>query len=237
MNQKTMIPTGFLVVGLWLAGSGASWGQHRPHHHKFWDYVTQYHYRYMVPSSPQYGSYYTHENIHYYTPPAPAPVTGQPWVAPRPVSLEFGAFKHYQELAQRLETVTNQFCLDLHYNYQHNRNFRRTYREAYELLDAVKHLHGNEHHRDRDAIRRSARRIDSLFHDVQGDVRTWSRVQNRQVGRHGIGSKLDEMESLIHHLMFDVGVTPDHDRDEAAPPPHDEVAPPPGRSPLPRRAG
>jgi hypothetical protein len=39
---------------------------------------------------------------------------------------------------------------------------------------------------------------------------------------------MEEMEALIHHLMFDLGVTPDHDREEAAPPPEVEIAPPPG---------
>lgn len=40
-------------------------------------------------------------------------------------------------------------------------------------------------------------------------------------------AKVEELEAKIHHLLFEVGVKPDHNRDEVAPPPRGEVAPPP----------
>ena len=49
----------------------------------------------------------------------------------------------------------------------------------------------------------------------------------RRVGVYGLMAKVEELEAMIHHLLFDVGVKPDHNRDEAAPPPRKEVAPPP----------
>ncbi len=188
-------------------------------------------YRYVVPATPHHGSFYNYEDRHYYAPPAPVVVIGQPPPPPpRPAPIEFGAFKHYESLADRLETLMNQFCLDLHYNYPHNRNYAETYREAYQLLQAAKYVHGSEHRGDRDAIRKSGASIDNLFHHMQGVVRDWTRVETRPVGSYSLLAKTEELQALIHHLMYDIGVKPDHDRDEQAPPPRaprGEVAPPP----------
>lgn len=48
--------------------------------------------------------------------------------------------------------------------------------------------------------------MDALFHHVQDDVRDWSRRHRRQIGQLGILSKMDMIESALHHLMNDVGV-------------------------------
>lgn len=184
-------------------------------------------YRFVVPATRRYGTYYTHEDVHYFTPPALPVVVNQPVVVQRPVQVEFGTFRHYEQLAERLETLANQLCLDLHYNYQHNRNYDETYREAYQLMQLVKFIHGSEHRGDRTAIRKSADDLDELFHHVQRELKSWTRAERRQVGEYGLMAKVEELEALIHHLLFDVGVKPDHNRDEDAPPPREEVAPPP----------
>ena len=150
----------------------------------------------------------------------------QPVVVQKPVALEFGSFQHYDQLAERLDTLANQFCLDLHYNYQQNPGFQEAYRESYQLLQAARQMHASEHRGDREAIRRSGTSIDNLFHHVQGEVKNWSGAQRRQIGQFALPAKIEEMEALIHHLMFDIGVKPEHDGAEAAPPPSEQAPPP-----------
>jgi hypothetical protein len=191
-------------------------------------------YQYVAPSyGHNYGTYYTYDGVNYYTPPAPPP--GQPYTALRPVRLESGAYAHYHQLSQRLEVLANQVCLELHHNYRHNRNYDEVYRDAYQLFEAAKFVHERADSDDREAIRRSAESIDQLFHRVQHDVEIWSRVEHRQIGHNRLPAKISEMQSLIHHLMFDLGVEPSHDRDHVAPAPGpatgptlaDELPPPP----------
>lgn len=243
MMSKSKIATVVLAVGILWMSAAASMAQHGHHgvaRHRTGisiqlfsprgqPVIREHHddYRYVVPSTPRYGAYYNYEDRHYFTPPAPPVVINQPVVVQRPVPIEFGAFKHQEQLADRLETLANQFCLDLHYNYRHNRNFAEVYREAYQLLQAAKYVHASEHRGDRNAIRKSATSIDNLFHHVQEEVSDWTRVDSRRVGDYSLLAKTEELQALIHHLMFDVGVKPDHDREEQAPPPA-------GAAPAPR---
>ena len=138
-----------------------------------------------------HGLRYYPQNNYYYT-PKPA----------------FGAFSHVDDLASRLEALTNQFCLDLYYNYSHNPGFRTTYREAYQLLQVAKYIHAAEHHHNRAAIQQQLGGMDQLFHHLQDDVRGWTRHHYRQIGRLGIITKMRRIESTLHHLMNDVGVAP-----------------------------
>ena len=242
MLTKTRFAVCVFAAGMLWMNAAVGFGQHHDRHgvvtHRpsitifspLGHRVTEHHddYRYVVPATPHHGSFYNYEDRHYYAPLAPVVVVGQPPPPPpRPAPIEFGAFKHYESLADRLETLMNQFCLDLHYNYQHNRNYAETYREAYQLLQAAKYVHGSEHRGDRNAIRRSAANIDNLFHHMQSETRDWTRVEYRPVGSYSLAAKTEELQALIHHLMYDIGVKPDHDRDEQAPPPRREVAPPP----------
>ncbi len=215
-----------------------------PHGH----YVTQHHdhYNYVVPSSQQYqGTYYTHDNQRYYYEAQPVAVRPGIQVAERPpqpiqpVAVEFGGFSHVDDLAARLDALANEFCLDLHYNYRHNPGFAETYGEAYQILQAAKYAHGNEHNGDRQALARAITEMDPLFHHVEEDVTDWSRDHHRQIGNLGIIDKMQQIENLIHHLLYDVGVKPAHDGGgpEQAPPPSGgvEQAPPPaGAAPAPR---
>lgn len=209
--------------------------------------VADYHddYRYVVPSSGHHGAFYTYQDVHYYTPPVAHVVVQQPQfvpqqpqqfvqnvvpaVPPQPVQLRFGGFQLHQQLAERLEGLANQFCLDLHYNYQHNPGYTEVYREAYRLLQVAKYVHGRDHQGDHATIQRSGNSIDELFHHVQGEIRGWRSGNQRQVGRLSLAAKTEELEAVIHHLMFDIGVKPVHDdgpalapREEAPPPQADE---------------
>jgi hypothetical protein len=125
------------------------------HHHRH-DHVPIHHgshfghknWNYVVPHRGSYaGAYYTVDNTHYYTPshitqitPGGAPVGRGVVVEPqRPVELTFGGFSRHEDLAGRLALEANALCLDMHYNYRHNRNFAEVYREAYGVLLAAKY--------------------------------------------------------------------------------------------------
>lgn len=192
-------------------------------------------YRYVVPSRGRHGAYYTHGNARYYMPPVVRVVGQQPQATPRPVPIEFGGFRHHEELAERLETLANQICLELHHNYQQNRGFDDVYREAYALLQAAKYIHGKEHAGDKAAIQRSVRSIDELFHHVQEHVDGWRSANRRQVGELNLFGKTEEFEAVLHHLMYEIGVKPAHDDpNEEAPSPRDQ-APPREDAPPPRQ--
>ncbi|MEP3479719.1 MAG: hypothetical protein ABJZ55_10765 [Fuerstiella sp.] len=177
---------------------------------------------YIVPHhGNHHGTYHAHNNTYYYTPQTAS--IGTSHVVQKPVPVQFGSFSHVDDLASRLEELTNQFLLDLHYNYSHNHGFRETYTEGYQLMQVAKFIHDAEHANDRAAIRSKLNGMDALFHHLQEDVRGWSRIHHRQIGQLGILSKMDMIESALHHLMNDVGV-------QQAPPPGSAVggqAPPP----------
>lgn len=188
------------------------------------------HYRYVVPSGGNYGAFYTHDDGYYYTPPVTRVVGQPPQPAPRPVTLKFGGFQYHVELAQRLEMLANQFCIDLHYNYQENPEFDETYGQAYQVLQAAKFMVDKDNAGDHAALQRSVNSVDQLFHHVERDVRTWRSANRRQVGQLSLAAKTEEMEAVLHHLMFDLGVKPAHDEEheQAAQPPREEA-------PAPRR--
>lgn len=263
-SQKTKMKhdiTGFaLLVGLLLLldASPVSAQHHGEHgggylstHHG--GYVPAHHgvnyghsdWHHVIPHHPTYvGAYYTTGQTHYYT-PSPisnhAPVGGSAPVAiavQRPVELAFGGYSRYEDLAGRLSIEANALCLDLHYNYRHNRNFAEVYRESYDVLQAAKYVHGKEHQGDRDAITRRMVEIDKLFHHVQDETRGWTRAGTRQISSGELPAKTAAVEAVLHHLCYDVGVRPHEVTPEEAPPPDvsNEEAPPPLPSKLSLRA-
>lgn len=184
---------------------------------------------YIVPHTAHaahHGTYHVHNDLYYYTPRTAA--IGSQHVVSRPLVVEFGSFSHVDDLAARLESLSNEFLLDLHYNYSHNPGFRETYAEAYQLLEVARFIHAAEHQQDRRAIQSRLNGMDALFHHIQDDVRGWSRHHHHQVGQLGILSKADMIESTLHHLMNDVGV-------QQAPVPslNGQAPPPAGVAPAP----
>lgn len=199
--------------------------------HNNWHHVVPHHRTYV-------GAYYTVGHTHYYTPspvvpvlqlaanpaaPAPAPIEVQ-----KPVELTFGGYSRYEDLAGRLTFEANALCLDMHYNYKHNKNFAEVYREAYDVLLAAKYIQGKEHNGDRATLNKKMVEVDKLFHHVQDEMRTWTRVEAKQVGTNALPEKIEGVEAVLHHLCFDVGVKP-HEAPAGAAGTVDptEVAPPP----------
>lgn len=184
--------------------------------------------QYVIPHSGNnhHGSYYYSNNTYYYRPQTNSTSHTSHY---EPEVVRFGSFSHVDDLVSRLEEMMNELCLDLHYNYSHNRGFKETYSEAYEILEMVQLIHDDEHRLDRDAIRSRLSHLDQDFHHIQDDVKTWHRHANRQIGTAGIHSKMDIIESTIHHLMHDVGVHPSGSTTETAPRPDNqrEMAPRP----------
>jgi hypothetical protein len=146
----------------------------------------------------------------------------------RPVRLTFAGFERYEDLAGRLEHEANSLCLEMHFNYRHNKDFAEVYREAYSLLTAAQYLHGKAHQGDHETIRNRITDVDRLFHHLQEDMRGWTRSATRQIGAGSLPYKLASVEAVLHHLCYDVGVEP-HDHAEAAPAPDHagELVPPP----------
>lgn len=172
----------------------------------------QNHHRYVVPAAPRHGAYYTYGDAHYYTPPVTL-VVGQKKLIQRTVTMEFGASKHVVELAERTEWQANELCLDLHNNYMHNPGFDQVYERAYQFLQDAKFIHNREHQTDRESIRRTAAKIDDLFHHLQADVIGLQRQENRRAGQLGLEARIEELQALIRHLMHDQGIEPRHDQD------------------------
>ncbi len=175
---------------------------------------------YIVPHTggQHRGTYYVREGRHYYHPQT-ASATGGHHPAGRPQLVAYGGFSQVDDLSGRLETLLNEFCLDLHYNYSHNPGFQQAYREAYQVLDAAKHIHAAKHHGDHAAVQQRLANVDQLFHHVQSEVQGWASDHHQQVGSLGTLSKMDLIESTLHHLLNDVGVGPaPADRRQAPPP-------------------
>lgn len=163
-------------------------------------------YSYVVPTSQNSrGTYYTNNNVRYYHDHDHG---HGDWG--RPVPVQYGGFSHTDDLATRLEFIGSELCFDMHYNYQHNPGFRETYREAVDLFHQAKAVHLESHHGHHAELAQLIAKMDPLFHHIEEDVANWTRHDHRQVAQGGIKTKMEQMESLIHHLMHDAGVKPQH---------------------------
>ena len=96
--------------------------------------MTNHHddYHHVSPSHhDHHGTFYTHNDTHYYYEAAPVAyrpgvqVAMRPSTRIQPRAVEFGGFSHVDDLSARLESLSNEFCLDLHFNYQHDTAFRK----------------------------------------------------------------------------------------------------------------
>ncbi len=52
--------------------------------------------------------------------------------------------------------------------------------------------------------------LDAPFHDIENEIKNWTRRSNRQVGQGGAQAKLELLGATLHHLMHDVGVAGVH---------------------------
>ena len=117
-----------------------------------------------------------------------------------------GGFSQVEDLAARLEMMTNELCLDLHHNYRHNTGFRYTYRDVYDVYQLAKYINSLQKEGSQEEIARRLDGLDRLFHFVRDDVRSWERQHFRRVGDLDANAKIERIEAAIHHLMNDVGV-------------------------------
>lgn len=195
-------------------GHGGYSGGYAPVHHGI--YYGHSNWNYVVPHHRTYaGGYYSVGQTHYYT-PAPivsvfsvprAPAAPLPdVVVQKPAEFSFGGFARYQDLSGRLVMDVNALCLDMHHNYQDNKNFSEVYAEAYNVLQAAKYLQGNDHKGDHDAIGKRVAEVHRQFHHVMDEMRGWTRTANKQVGPNGLEEKSADVEAVLHHLVFDAGI-------------------------------
>lgn len=220
-------------------GYGGYSGGHAPVSHGI--YYGHSNWNYVVPQYPRYaGGYYSVGQSYYYTPTpivpylsSPVATAPPPAVAPqKPVELTFGGFARYQDLAGRLTLDANALLLDMHHNYQGNKNFADAYGEAYGVLQAAKYLQGNEHSGDKDTIRKRVADMHRRFHHVMDEMRDWNRIAKKQVGTGAMEDKTAAVEAVLHHLVYDTGIKPEERAPGTALPvvdPQQEAPPPIGK--------
>ena len=98
----------------------------------------------------------------------------------------------------------------MHDDYQHEREFRETYREMYTLLQDAIHIHDLAHddaHRGTDNeehIAEDLHHMDKLFHHVEEDIEHWS--SRNRYHSHDLAYRMERFEITLHHLMNDYGV-------------------------------
>ena len=202
-------------------------------------YFGRSNWNYVVPTRATFvGGYYSVGPARYYTPTpvvsvlsAPPVAIGQPPVVEerKPVELAFGGFARFEDLAGRLVIDVNVLCLDMHHNYQGNKNFANVYADAYGILQSAKYLQSNEHKGDKETVRKRVVVLHDLLHRVMDETNGWVRTARKQVGTDMLEEKLAGVEAISHHLTYDVGIKEEERAVGEAPPPVDprEVAPPP----------
>ena len=83
---------------------------------------------------------------------------------------------------------------------------------------------------DRDVIKQHLVSIDQKLHLIDRQTQGWTRDHSRQVGELGLIAKEEMVGDIIHHMMYDAGISveghvpPDSAGSHAA---TGEVAPPP----------
>ncbi len=186
--------------------------------------VTENHdrYRYVVPPTARYGAYFNYEKEYYYAPPSKP---GQNQHLP-PVATKFGAAQHSAELSERIEALANELCLDLESNYRHNPGFKEIYGRANAFLTTAQFIHNKEHREDRPAIQKAVLRLDELLERIQVEVEQLQRRESRQIGQMQFFARIEELQALVHHLMYDQGLRVNHGpTDEPHGPPPDRRGP------------
>jgi hypothetical protein len=156
--------------------------------------------KYVVPQTSRFqGSYYVSNGRHYFRPASTR--------YSRPQVVNRGSNTHVGDLIRRLEFETRLLCLDMMDNYSHNSGYAHTYQSAFELWEHTVEIKQHYQSSNRATMSAMVRELDSLFQPVRRDVIGWSRHQKKQRGEGGIYTKIDRTESLIHHLINDVGPT------------------------------
>jgi hypothetical protein len=158
--------------------------------------------KYVVPETNRFmGSYFVAEGIYYYH--------ANPDQYDRPVEIERGSGLYTDDLINRLEYEARTLCLDMSDNYGHNHSYQQAYENAYALWQLTAEIQEHRENANRAAMTAKVRELDSLFQPVRREVvgAGWNRHEKQRHGYGGIYDKIDRTESLIHHLINDVGPT------------------------------
>ena len=124
--------------------------------------------------------------------------------------ISFGARRHLDTLADRLRREANTVCWEMYHNYQHEREYKTTYREMYDILEDAHHIHDLVHDDARrgtnneDHVVEDLHNLDRLFHHVEEDIERWT--SRNRYHRHDLSEKMERLEVTLHHLMEDYGV-------------------------------
>ena len=214
-----------LTVALLVASSSQAFAQYkvdrREHsvRDEFGSVIGRYNYDFIEDNSkyvlPHYddnhtGTYWNRDGKYYYRPQTQTRYRTQSQVE----EMRFGGRRHMDDLAERLEALVNETCLELHYNYGHNRDFKQTYADAYRILDDAKWVHNRGNYGNSSEMRRRLMRMDEQIHKVQDSVRGWNSSNRRSYGDVSLRSRLRLVEASIHHLMYDAGIDPDRAHDD-----------------------
>ncbi|MDA7503478.1 hypothetical protein OAF74_03135 [bacterium] len=166
------------------------------------------------------GAFYRSQNQYYYSPNYyPQSTYSQPLYSQgtiyqqpspqqpqEPVQIEFGQRRYVAELADQLQVLSNELCLDLYENYSANPNFKATYTDAYAVLSFAKYLQAEGNNVPQAQLIDEMSGIDSLFHEVEETVATWTPQQRKKISELDTPTRLEFIEETIHHLMYDIGV-------------------------------
>jgi hypothetical protein len=106
-------------------------------------------------------------------------------------------------------------------NYNENRNYRRTYEKAYQILQNTKHMRemaksDRRNIRKDDEFERDLRNSDNLFHEIETETVSWRPDSRRRGG--DLPQTLNRFESALHHSMRDYGVSSSWHRQHAGRP-------------------
>jgi hypothetical protein len=158
--------------------------------------------KYVVPETSRFmGMYFVVDGTHYYK--------ADPERKERPLVVERGSSKFIDDLVDRLEYEARTLCLDMTDNYSHNTTFNQAYENAYSLWQLTKEIQDHRQNSNRALMSAKVRELDSLFQPVRREVVGvgWSRHQKQRHGSGGVYDKIERTESLIHHLINDIGPT------------------------------
>jgi len=124
----------------------------------------------------------------------------------------YGKRAHIEALATDLYKQSSAICWEMHRYYQHNANFKSTYKGMYQIHEGAERIanlsksgyYRSQHSNDRLAA--ELHRLDSLFDDIDAEVRRWR--SNRRDGSRGrdLAGMMDECEETLDHFMEDYGI-------------------------------
>jgi len=162
----------------------------------------QPHRQHLVPQTSRFsGSYYVERGKHYFQPPRSPQGS-------RPQKIKRGGGEFVDDLSQGLTYEAKMLCLDMKDNYSRHDGFDETYRAAYHTWQLASQIAKGDESLDHTPLATMARELDPQFQPVRRGVAGWTRHHKRQRGTGDVQAKVERIETLIHHLLYDIGPPP-----------------------------